>query len=78
MPVERLDPSRLAVEDGPDAAQRVRQHIESDFAIRSGLCPNGCGLLAPLTDNDYPAFRGQECPACHFSTNVPAEKETPQ
>ena len=36
MPVERLDPSRIAVEDGPDAAQRVRQHIESDFRIRSG------------------------------------------
>lgn len=72
--VERLDPSRIAVEDGPDAARQVRQHIESDFKIRSGLCPNGCGLLGPLIDAPNPAWQGQECPACHFSTNVLAEK----
>lgn len=64
--VERLDPSRIAVEDGPDAAKQVRRYIESDFKIRSGLCPNGCGLM---TENDY----GQECPACNFSCNTKAE-----
>jgi hypothetical protein len=44
----------------------VRAYIESDFKIRSGLCPNGCGLLM---ENDY----GQECPTCHFSCNTKAE-----
>lgn len=64
--VERLDPSRIGVIDGQDADKRVRQFIEHDHAMRSGLCPNGCGLM---TENDY----GQECPACHFSCNVKAE-----
>ena len=66
MPVERMDPSRCAVEAGPDAEKRIRQHVESDFKIRSGLCPNGCGLM---TENSY----GQECPACSFSCNTKAE-----
>jgi hypothetical protein len=66
------------VEDGPDAARQVRQHIESDFRIRSGLCPNGCGLLGPLIAAPDPAWQGQECQACHFSTNVLAEKGSAQ
>jgi hypothetical protein len=62
--VERADPSRIGIAGGDEAD--VRRYIESDFKIRSGLCPNGCGLM---TENDY----GQECPACHFSCNTKAE-----
>lgn len=62
--IERIDPSRIEVLGGK--ADDVRAFIESDFKIRSGLCPNGCGLLA---ENDY----GQECPACGFSCNIKAE-----
>lgn len=60
--IERLSPDSLASTD-PGA---VSAFIESDFRIRSGCCPNGCGLMAP---NSY----GQECPACGFSCNTPAE-----
>lgn len=66
MPVERIDPSRVHALGGND--DDVRKFIESDFKIRQGLCPNGCGLL---TENTY----GQECLACGFSCNTPAEKD---
>ncbi len=59
--VERLNPEYLASSTGDVAA-----YIESDFKIRSGLCPNNCGLM---TTNIY----GQECPACKFSCNTHAE-----
>lgn len=62
--VERADPKRIRVLGGTDAD--VRAYIESDYKIRSGLCPNGCGLLM---ENDY----GQECPKCRFSCNTKAE-----
>lgn len=62
--VERADPSRIEVLGGTEDDKR--RYIESDFRIRSGLCPNGCGLLM---ENDY----GQECPTCHFSCNKKAE-----
>lgn len=65
MSVERLDPSTMAIAGGDEAD--LRRAIESDYRIRSGMCPNGCGLM---TENDY----GQECPACYFSCNTPAEK----
>jgi hypothetical protein len=67
MAVERLDPSRIAGLSGDD----VRRFIESDFKIRSGLCPNGHGLM---TENDY----GQECPVCGFSCNTKPEKGVEQ
>lgn len=76
MTVERADPSRIMVAGGDESD--VRRYIESDFKIRSGLCPNGCGLLGPLIDSPNPEWQGQECPACHFSTNVLAEKGSPQ
>lgn len=48
------------------AGADLDKYVESDFKIRSGLCPNGHGLLT--------AGEGfQECPVCHFSTNVLAE-----
>ena len=63
--VERLDPSRLMVVGGGE--EDLKRFIESDFKIRSGLCPNGHGLM---TEISY----GQECPVCGFSCNTPAEK----
>lgn len=65
MTVERLSPENLAT-TGPDAKGQIARHIESDFRIRSGLCPNGCGLMGACS-------YGQECPACSFSCNTAAE-----
>lgn len=62
--VTRLDPACVEVLGGDDAEKA--RYIESDFRIRSGLCPNGCGLLAPCDC-------GQECARCGFTTNRPAE-----
>ena len=62
--VERAHPDRIEVLGGKPGDKE--RYIESDFKIRSGLCPNGCGLLM---ENDY----GQECPTCHFSCNTKAE-----
>ena len=63
--VERIDPSCIAVIGGK--ASDIRHFVESDFKIRSGLCPNGHGLMQEV---DY----GQECPACGFSCNTQSEK----
>lgn len=62
--VERLDPDNLGVSDGNQGD--VEGYIESDFRRRSGLCPNGHGLM--VSDNG-----GQRCPSCGFSCNTPAE-----
>jgi hypothetical protein len=62
MPVERLDPSRVAGLCDAD----VRSFIESDFKIRSGQCPNDCGLLSTEP-------WGQSCPKCGFSCNTKCE-----
>ena len=66
MAAEFLDRSLIA---GTSQAH-VDKFIISDQKIRSGLCPNDCGLMRPC---EY----GQECPKCHFSTNVLPEPETP-
>lgn len=60
--VERLDISRIIAATEEDA----RRFVESDFKIRSGLCPNGHGLMH---ETNY----GQACEACGFCTNKPAE-----
>lgn len=65
MTVERRDPQFLVGE----SEESVRRFIESDFRIRSGLCPNGHGLLNPT---DF----GQECPKCGFFCNTRAERDT--
>lgn len=62
--VERLDPDSIDVLHGSPGDKE--RHIQSDFLIRSGMCPNGHGLLMP---NEY----GQECPVCGFSCNISAE-----
>lgn len=67
MAVERADPSRISGLSGSDVAA----YIESDFKIRSGLCPNNCGLMLEIS-------WGQECPKCGFSCNTHAEKGAPQ
>lgn len=68
MTVERLDPDRIAVLGGCE--DDVRRFVESDFKIRSGLCPNGHGLMR---ESDH----GQECPSCGFGTNVRADRTGP-
>lgn len=67
--VERKDPSRFVVLGGTEA-DAVRA-AEDDFRIRSGMCPNGHGLLEPT---DY----GQRCPKCGFFCNTKAEQVTAQ
>lgn len=61
--VERLHPDQIG---GVDAAD-IAAFIESDFKIRSGLCPNDCGLMQ---ENSY----GQECSTCGFSCNTLPER----
>lgn len=65
--IERLDPARIVGE----SAESVAQYIESDYKIRSGLCPNDCGLLTPTE-------WGQECRNCGFLCNTKMEKGTAQ
>jgi hypothetical protein len=62
--IERIDKSRIAGVVGTD----LDAYIESDFKIRSGLCPNGHGLMS--SDDGL-----QQCPVCKFTTNVQAELE---
>jgi hypothetical protein len=62
--VERIDKSHIAGLAGTD----LDRYVESDFKIRSGLCPNGDGLM---TVDDG----GQRCQTCGFWTNVLAELE---
>ena len=66
--IERKDPRTIAVLGGDE--EDVRRHVKSDFKIRSGLCPNGCGLM---TESDGL----QKCPKCNFTTNVLSEKGAP-
>ncbi len=68
MSIERLDPDRIGIVGGDEAA--LKRFIESDFRIRSGLCPNGDGLMAETVD-------GQRCSICGFWCNTPAEKGEP-
>lgn len=69
MPVERLDPSQVMGES-PEA---VAAFIESDYKVRSGLCPNDCGLLTIVEDG-----RIQECQKCGYFTNKMPDKDTSQ
>lgn len=64
MPVERKRPDQIAAE----SEREGRRFIESDFKIRSGLCPNGCGLMT-FADGI------QACATCSFVCNIPPELE---
>jgi hypothetical protein len=46
----------------------AERYCDQDLLIRSGMCPNGHGLMH--LDGD----RGQECPVCHFYCNTLPEK----
>ena len=50
------------------AGTDLDKYVESDFKIRSGLCPNDHGLM---TADDG----GQRCPTCGFWTNKQSELE---
>jgi hypothetical protein len=41
--VERIDKSRIAGLSGTD----LDKFVEHDYLIRSGMCPNGHGLMTP-------------------------------
>lgn len=60
--VERMDPDRIFGVSGED----LDIFLDGDVKIRSGLCPNGHGLLA---QDEH----GQRCPTCKFFTNVMPE-----
>lgn len=66
--IERKDPDSIQVLGGTD--DDVRKFIESDYRIRSGVCPNGHGLMEPT---EY----GQRCPSCGFFCNTRADKDRP-
>lgn len=63
---ERADPDTVAVLHGRPGD--LERHLRSDQLIRSGMCPNGCGLMAPAGN------WGQECPACNFVCNTLPEQ----
>jgi hypothetical protein len=62
--IERADPDRIDVLCGQPGDKE--RYIESDFRIRSGMCPNGHGLMTA-------GGLGQECPVCNFTCNTPPE-----
>lgn len=64
MAVERKDPATI----GGLPPAELERFLDQDVLIRSGRCPNGCGLLT-VDEGDW----GQECPVCKFSTNCRAE-----
>ena len=62
--IERKNPDQIGIPGG--TKKDVADYIETDFKIRSGLCPNGCGVLIQ-------ADGIQNCPKCKFFTNTPCE-----
>lgn len=63
--VERIDPSRYHVLGGTE--DDAARFAEQDFKIRSGLCPNGCGLMS--WDGAL-----QQCGKCNFICNTRPEQ----
>ena len=57
---EYIDPDSIEVLGGKPGDKE--RYIRSDFLIRSGMCPNGHGLMGVVQ-------WGQECPECGFTTN---------
>lgn len=48
-----------------------------DRLIRSGQCPNGCGLLQPMGESKPYTLEGeqlQSCGTCGFFTNVQPDR----
>jgi hypothetical protein len=69
MAVERTHPDSIAILGGDGTEKEKRDFLERDFRIRSGLCPNGCGLMS------Y-ADGIQSCAKCNFACNIRPELET--
>jgi hypothetical protein len=65
--IEHADPDRIEVLGGQPGDKE--RYIKSDFLIRSGMCPNGHGLM---TLGGW----GQECPKCGFTCNTQPELQT--
>lgn len=63
MTVERKSPDQI---HGFATQAEVERYLDQDLLIRSGMCPNGHGLL----EQDA---CGQTCPVCHFATNEKPE-----
>lgn len=62
--VERLDHECIGVPT--DQADQIPRIIESDYRIRTGQCPNGCGLMS---QDEH----GQDCLKCKFQCNMLSE-----
>lgn len=62
MTVERKDPDTI---HGLSRAEAER-FCDHDVLIRSGMCPNGCGLMSEDAG-------GQQCPSCGFFCNTARE-----
>lgn len=62
MTVERKDPANI---HGLSRAE-AETYCDQDLLIRTGMCPNGCGLL-----NEAPS--GQDCTRCGFWCNTARE-----
>ena len=62
--IERLDKDSLMMIGGGD--KELDAFIEGDFKVRSGMCPNGHGLL---NSEEY----GQSCSECGYWTNIRPE-----
>lgn len=69
MSVERRSADQFYVFSSDDSVT-PEMCAEQDFRIRSGMCPNGCGLME--LDSEYP---GQRCPKCNFWCNSLPENQ---
>lgn len=67
--IERVDPDRIQIIGGKPGDKA--RYVEQGFRIRSGLCPNGHGLMRA---DDV----GQNCATCGFFCNTPPEKMSAQ
>jgi hypothetical protein len=63
MAIERKSADQI---HGYGTRAEAERHCDQDVLIRSGLCPNGHGLMETVD-------RVQHCPVCKFFTNVKQE-----
>lgn len=63
MTVKRKNPDNI---HGFATRAEAQKFCDQDYLIRTGMCPNGCGLLMEHDD-------GQDCPKCQFACNTKRE-----
>lgn len=63
MTVARKNPDHIF---GYATREEAQRHCDQDYLIRTGMCPNGCGLMSE--DGD-----GQNCTSCNFWCNTKRE-----